>query len=128
MEDIKRNKTFRSFRGASINRKLTGISVLKVKGSILKKINVSFIVHFCLGQYRSSLDIFLHIWLYKISSLFFFSLGFVFSDLNFWSDKACMFLLLPITSGVSLVTNFLLYLLQVYAHAPSEERWVYLKF
>ena len=29
-----------------INRKLTGIRVLKVKWSILKKINVSFIVHF----------------------------------------------------------------------------------
>ena len=28
------------------------------KGTILKKINVSFIVHFCLGKYSFSLDTF----------------------------------------------------------------------
>ena len=40
----------RSFRSA-------GISVLSVKGIILKKINISFIVHFYLGTYIYNLDI-----------------------------------------------------------------------
>ena len=40
------------FRGASTNGKLSGIRVLNAKkGTILKKINVSFIVHFWFGKY-----------------------------------------------------------------------------
>ena len=39
------------FRGALTNENLTGISVLNTKETILKKINISFIVHFCLGKH-----------------------------------------------------------------------------
>ena len=40
----------RSLRSALIIRKLTGISVLNAKGTILKKINISFIQHFVLAN------------------------------------------------------------------------------
>ena len=46
------------FRGALINRKLTGKSILKIKVTILKKINISFIANFCLGKHSFSLDTF----------------------------------------------------------------------
>ena len=48
----------RSFLGASANKKLPEISVLNVKGIILMKIKVSFIIHFCLGKNSFSLDTF----------------------------------------------------------------------
>ena len=48
----------KSFRGASINRKLSGISVLNPKVTILKKINVSFMVDFCFCKYRFTLETF----------------------------------------------------------------------
>ena len=61
----KKNKTIqfhtisiKNFRGASTNKKLTKISALNIKRIMLKKINVSFIVHFCFGQYNPSLDAF----------------------------------------------------------------------
>ena len=47
-----------SSKGTSTNGKLTGISVLNVKKTIPKKINVSFIVPFCLSKYRFSFDTF----------------------------------------------------------------------
>ena len=42
----------------SKNRKLDRINVLNAKGSILMKINVSFIVRFILGKYDLSSDTF----------------------------------------------------------------------
>ena len=39
------------------------------RGTILKKINVSFIVHFCLGKYSLSPDVFLTHFVYQICSL-----------------------------------------------------------
>ena len=48
-----------SFRGASTNGKLTGISVLNAKLTVLKKINVLFTIHFCLSKSNYSLDTFL---------------------------------------------------------------------
>ena len=41
-----------SFSGASTKGKLCGISVLNATRIILKKMNVSFIVNFCLGKYN----------------------------------------------------------------------------
>ena len=38
-----------------INGNLDGINLLNAKETILKKINVSFIVHFCFGQVLESL-------------------------------------------------------------------------
>ena len=62
MNDIKSNnfKPYerRRFRGALTYRKLSGISVMNAMGTILKKVNVSFIVNFCLGKYVSNLDTF----------------------------------------------------------------------
>ena len=68
MEDIKRNmmmelhtkakEEFLFISGALTNRKLNGINELDVKGTILKKIKIQSRVHFCLGKYRLSLDIF----------------------------------------------------------------------
>ena len=46
----------RNCRGALINEKFTGISILNDKGTILKKMNVSFIVSFCLGKYNFNLN------------------------------------------------------------------------
>ena len=46
------------FRGDLTNGKHTGINVLKAKRTILKKINVSFIVHFYLGKYSFSFHTF----------------------------------------------------------------------
>ena len=43
----------------NLRRILTNVSVLNDKGTILKKINVSSIVQFCLGKYGFCLDIFL---------------------------------------------------------------------
>ena len=40
-----------SFRRASTSGKLTEISIMNAKGTILKQINVTFIVHFCLFNY-----------------------------------------------------------------------------
>ena len=54
----KKLKQISSFSGAFTNRKLNGISVLNAKGSILKKINISFIIHFCLDKYSFSQDTF----------------------------------------------------------------------
>ena len=48
----------RSFRDASTNEMLIVLSVLKCKETILKKINVSFFVHFCLGKYSFSFNTF----------------------------------------------------------------------
>ena len=48
----------RSFNGAPTHGKLTGIIVLNARKTILKKINVSFIVHFCLSKYSLILDTF----------------------------------------------------------------------
>ena len=48
----------KDFQSASTKRKLTGIEMLNTKGNILKKINVSFIVHICLDDYSFSLDTF----------------------------------------------------------------------
>ena len=39
-------------------RKFAATSVLNPKGNVLKKINVSFIVDFCLGKYGFRLDLF----------------------------------------------------------------------
>ena len=39
----------RSFRDALTNENLNGISVKNAKGSTLMKINISLIIHFCLG-------------------------------------------------------------------------------
>ena len=47
-----------SLRGAPTIGKFTGISVLNAKGAILNKINVSYIVSFCLGKYSFSLNTF----------------------------------------------------------------------
>ena len=43
-----------SLRGTSTNGKLTGIIVLNAKWNILKRINISFIVYFCLSKYSLS--------------------------------------------------------------------------
>ena len=43
------------------HEKLVGIGVLNTKGRILKKINVSFNVHYCLGKYGFSLNTYYHI-------------------------------------------------------------------
>ena len=45
-------------RGSSTNRKLLGIRILITNETVLKKINVSFIVNFCLGKYNLCLDTF----------------------------------------------------------------------
>ena len=56
-----------SKKGASgvseVLQKFAGINVLNAKGTILKKINVSFSVHFCYGKYSSTLDTFLTLFL-----------------------------------------------------------------
>ena len=44
----------RNFRGASTNEKLSGISILNAKGTVLKGINDSLSVHFCQNKYNSS--------------------------------------------------------------------------
>ena len=55
----------RSFRDAPINRKITGISVFNGTETILKKINVSFIHHFCSGIYSFSLNTcWTHVYMY----------------------------------------------------------------
>ena len=75
LEVIKRNMMVKlytiwniSFRCATTKVKLTGITVLDVKGTALKKIDVSFIVHFCLGKYSLSHDTF---WTHLICLLLF---------------------------------------------------------
>ena len=45
-----------SFGGVSDSGKLAGISVVTAKVKILKKINISFIVHFFLGKCSFSID------------------------------------------------------------------------
>ena len=53
MEDVQRNTHHIISRISEVLlpiKNLIGIKVLKVKGTILKKINVSFIVPFCLGE------------------------------------------------------------------------------
>ena len=50
------------------NGKLTGISILNAKGTILKKINVSFIVHFCIDKYSFNLYKFEHTLYAKVKS------------------------------------------------------------
>ena len=47
--------------GALANRKLNGINVLNAKGTILKKINVLFSVHFCSGKYSFSFNILMYL-------------------------------------------------------------------
>ena len=54
------SKSKRSFRDALTNGKLALICVLNATGTILMKINVSSIVHFCLGKYRLSQILFEH--------------------------------------------------------------------
>ena len=61
MEYIERNTTMqlytiqkKSFRGTSTKGKLAGM--LNYKGTILKKINISFIVHLYLRKYSFSFD------------------------------------------------------------------------
>ena len=49
--------------GASTNEKFFGITVLNAKRNISKRINVLFIVHFCLGKYSFSHNTF---WIYLI--------------------------------------------------------------
>ena len=46
---------FKSFRNASTNGKLIGISVLNTKVTILKKINILLIVYFCFSKYSFNL-------------------------------------------------------------------------
>ena len=64
MNDIKKKKNYmashhiNSFRGASTNGKLDGTIMLYAKTTILKKINISFIVYFCLIKYSFSIFIF----------------------------------------------------------------------
>ena len=47
-----------NFRSVLMKEKLAGISVLNAKGTTLKKMNVPFIVNFCLVKYSFSLDTF----------------------------------------------------------------------
>ena len=64
VENIKRNSTVliptaaneEYFRGTSTNEKFAGINFLNAKWSILKKINVSFLFHFCFCKYSFSFD------------------------------------------------------------------------
>ena len=49
------------------NEKLVGICMLNVKGIILKKLNILFIVHICLGKYSFSQNSF---WIHLYISLF----------------------------------------------------------
>ena len=53
--NIKRTYQKKILRCVLTCRKLTGVSIFCTKGSILKKISVSFIVRFCLGKYSFSL-------------------------------------------------------------------------
>ena len=53
----------RNFIGASTNRRFIGISMLNAKVTILKKINISFKVHFSLSKYSFSLNTF---WTYFV--------------------------------------------------------------
>ena len=46
------------YNNALTGGKLNGISMLNAKGTIFKKINNAFIVHFCLGKYSFILLIF----------------------------------------------------------------------
>ena len=48
----------KGYRGASINWKPTGISVLNSKEIIWKKIKISFVLYFYLGKYSLSLNTF----------------------------------------------------------------------
>ena len=60
-EGIRKNITvqfMKQGRTSGVLRKLTGINVLNAKKTLLKKINVSFIVHFCFGIYSFSLNTF----------------------------------------------------------------------
>ncbi len=45
-----------NLKGAPIHGILAGIIMLNAKQTILKRINVSFIVHFCFGKFSFSLD------------------------------------------------------------------------
>ena len=40
---------------ASINEKLTGRSMLNVNGNVMKKIDCSFFVYFCVGSYKRTI-------------------------------------------------------------------------
>ena len=59
MKDIKRNTMvlLQTISKERVHRKLAGISELDYKGTILKKINVSFIVQLYLGKYSFCHDI-----------------------------------------------------------------------
>ena len=61
MESIKKeqyNSKTRSLGDALRIEKLFEITVLKTKGTILKKMNISFIVHFCFGKLNFFLNTF----------------------------------------------------------------------
>ena len=59
MEDINMDTTaYMSFNCSSTNGNLTEISLLIDSRTILKKINFSFIDHFCFRKYSFSLDTF----------------------------------------------------------------------
>ena len=63
MEDINRNSTpyqKKSLRGASNNEKFAGISILNFKETILKNVNISFIVNFCFDKYSFIFSLFEH--------------------------------------------------------------------
>ena len=62
--EIQRRTT--SFKSASTYEKLSGRSVLNRKSTILKKINVLFIIHFCIGKYSINIDT---SWTYVIYSM-----------------------------------------------------------
>ena len=57
-------------RSASTNEKLAGKSVLGTKETILKKINVSYFVHFCLGKYNSDSILFKHTMYSKLKQIY----------------------------------------------------------
>ena len=48
----------RRFRAASINEEFAEIIMINTKETILKEINILFIVYFCLGKYSFSLNTF----------------------------------------------------------------------
>ena len=76
MEDIKKYDgiAFTSkkinFRGAPNSRKLNGMCMFNAKENVLKKINISFIVHFCLVKYSFSFNPFFNTLVFKV--VFFF--------------------------------------------------------
>ena len=109
----------RSFSGDSTNGKVAGISVMNAKCTILKKMNVSFILHFCPGKYSLSLNTF---WAYHelwrkctFRSFFIFcpgkyslSLNTLWTHVVFWRKWTFHFLLITHSKySFSLVTCML---------------------